>query len=52
MFVFWRVVRYAKYALVGSLVAAVAATGVGSFVRSVITRFFVCLSFCSEVELG
>jgi hypothetical protein len=30
IFIFWRLVRYAKYALVGSLVAAVAGTAIGS----------------------
>ncbi|EKD12511.1 uncharacterized protein L3040_008164 [Drepanopeziza brunnea f. sp. 'multigermtubi'] len=35
VFVFWRVVRYAKYALVGSVVAAVGATAVGGAVSGV-----------------
>jgi hypothetical protein len=30
IFIFWRLVRYAKYALVGSLAAAVAGTAIGS----------------------
>ncbi|KAF1987579.1 hypothetical protein K402DRAFT_317107, partial [Aulographum hederae CBS 113979] len=32
IFIFWRVVRAAKYALIGSLVAAVAGTAVGGVV--------------------
>jgi hypothetical protein len=32
IFVFWRIVRYAKYALVGSIVAAVGATAFGGVV--------------------
>ncbi|CAL3970798.1 unnamed protein product [Diplocarpon coronariae] len=35
VFVFWRVVRYAKYALVGSIVAAVGATAMGGAVSGV-----------------
>lgn len=35
IFVFWRVVRYAKYALVGSIVAAVGATAFGGFVSGI-----------------
>jgi hypothetical protein len=35
VFIFWRVVRYAKYALVGSIVAAVGATAFGGFVSGV-----------------
>jgi hypothetical protein len=30
VFIFWRIVRYAKYALVGSILAAVGSTAVGS----------------------
>ncbi|KAF2084770.1 hypothetical protein K490DRAFT_9815, partial [Saccharata proteae CBS 121410] len=30
IFIFWRVIRYAKYALVGSLTAAIAGTAIGS----------------------
>jgi hypothetical protein len=32
IFIFWRIVRYAKYALVGTLVAAVGATAFGSVI--------------------
>jgi hypothetical protein len=32
IFIFWRLVRYAKYALIGSLAAAVAGTAIGSVV--------------------
>ncbi|KAH8816843.1 hypothetical protein F5884DRAFT_236623 [Xylogone sp. PMI_703] len=35
VFIFWRIVRYAKYALVGSLVAAVGATAFGGVVSGV-----------------
>ena len=35
IFIFWRVVRYAKYALVGSIVAAVGATAFGGVVSGV-----------------
>jgi len=35
IFIFWRVVRYAKYALVGSVVAAVGATAFGGMVSGV-----------------
>ncbi|KAH9211111.1 hypothetical protein DL95DRAFT_392756, partial [Leptodontidium sp. 2 PMI_412] len=35
IFIFWRVVRYAKYALVGSIVAAVGATAFGGMVSGV-----------------
>jgi hypothetical protein len=35
IFIFWRVVRYAKYALVGSVVAAVGATAFGGLVSGV-----------------
>ncbi|RDW69798.1 hypothetical protein BP6252_08818 [Coleophoma cylindrospora] len=35
VFIFWRVVRYAKYAVVGSIVAAVGATAFGGFVSGV-----------------
>ncbi|KAI9746624.1 MAG: hypothetical protein M1818_000338 [Claussenomyces sp. TS43310] len=35
VFVFWRVVRYAKYALVGSIVAALGATAFGGVVSGV-----------------
>lgn len=34
-FIFWRVVRYGKYALMGSVVAALSATALGSFVTGV-----------------
>lgn len=34
-FVFWRLVRYGKYVLVGSVVAALSATAFGSFVTGV-----------------
>jgi hypothetical protein len=30
VFIFWRIVRYAKYALVGSVIAAVGSTAIGS----------------------
>jgi hypothetical protein len=30
VFIFWRIVRYAKYALVGSIIAAVGSTAIGS----------------------
>jgi hypothetical protein len=35
IFIFWRIVRYAKYALVGSLVAALGATAFGGAVTGV-----------------
>ncbi|KAF8859869.1 hypothetical protein BDZ45DRAFT_346340 [Acephala macrosclerotiorum] len=35
IFIFWRVVRYAKYALIGSVVAAVGAAAFGGFVSGV-----------------
>lgn len=35
IFIFWRVVRYAKYALVGSIVAAVGATAFGGVISGV-----------------
>lgn len=35
VFIFWRVVRYAKYAVVGSVVAAVGATAFGGFVSGI-----------------
>lgn len=35
IFVFWRIVRYAKYALVGSIVAAVGATAFGGAISGV-----------------
>ncbi|RFU26390.1 hypothetical protein B7463_g9940, partial [Scytalidium lignicola] len=35
VFIFWRIVRYAKYALVGSLVAALGATAFGGFIGGV-----------------
>ncbi|PBP26615.1 hypothetical protein BUE80_DR002432 [Diplocarpon rosae] len=35
VFIFWRVVRYAKYALVGSIVAAVGATAFGGAISGV-----------------
>jgi hypothetical protein len=35
IFVFWRIVRYAKYALVGSVVAALGATAFGGVVSGV-----------------
>ncbi|CZS99606.1 uncharacterized protein RAG0_07938 [Rhynchosporium agropyri] len=35
IFIFWRVVRYAKFALVGSIVAAVGATAFGGMVSGV-----------------
>jgi hypothetical protein len=35
IFVFWRIVRYAKYALVGSIIAAVGATAFGGAVSGV-----------------
>lgn len=34
-FIFWRLVRWAKYAAVGALVAAVSATAVGGFVTGI-----------------
>lgn len=35
LFVFWRVVRYAKYAATGALIAAVSGTAIGSLVSGV-----------------
>jgi hypothetical protein len=35
IFIFWRLVRYAKYALIGSVAAAVAGTAIGSVVSGV-----------------
>lgn len=35
IFIFWRVVRYAKYAVVGSIVAAVSATAFGGMISGV-----------------
>jgi hypothetical protein len=35
IFIFWRIVRYAKYALVGSIVAAVGATAFGGAISGV-----------------
>jgi hypothetical protein len=35
LFVFWRVVRYAKYAATGALIAAVSGTAIGSVVSGV-----------------
>ncbi|QSZ37311.1 hypothetical protein DSL72_009405 [Monilinia vaccinii-corymbosi] len=35
VFVFWRIVRYAKYAAVGSIVAALSATTIGSLVTGI-----------------
>ncbi|PQE05658.1 hypothetical protein CJF30_00007819 [Rutstroemia sp. NJR-2017a BBW] len=35
VFVFWRVIRYAKYAAVGSIVAALSATTIGSFATGI-----------------
>jgi uncharacterized membrane protein YdjX (TVP38/TMEM64 family) len=34
-FIFWRIVRYAKYVVIGSLVAAVCATVFGSVINGV-----------------
>ncbi|KAJ8068950.1 hypothetical protein OCU04_002631 [Sclerotinia nivalis] len=34
-FIFWRVIRYAKYAVVGSIVAALSATTIGSFATGI-----------------
>ncbi|RAL64854.1 hypothetical protein DID88_001450 [Monilinia fructigena] len=35
VFIFWRLVRYAKYTAVGSIVAALSATTIGSFVTGI-----------------
>lgn len=35
IFIFWRIVRYAKYALVGSAIAALSATAIGGAVSGV-----------------
>ncbi|APA10905.1 predicted protein [Sclerotinia sclerotiorum 1980 UF-70] len=35
VFIFWRVIRYAKYAVVGSIVAALSATTIGSFATGI-----------------
>ncbi|KAM3087168.1 hypothetical protein ACMFMG_001274 [Clarireedia jacksonii] len=35
VFVFWRAIRYAKYAVVGSIVAALSATTIGSFATGI-----------------
>ena len=51
VFIFWRIVRYAKYALVGSLVAAVGATAFGS-VASGAAFFLAPPTIVSSVGIG
>jgi hypothetical protein len=51
VFIFWRIVRYAKYALVGSIVAAVGATAFGS-VASGAAFFLAPPTILSSVGVG
>jgi hypothetical protein len=52
IFVFWRIVRYAKYALVGSVVAAVGATALGGSMVSGVGFILAPPTLLTSVGIG